>query len=342
MSRKAVVAGAILIMLLGVATWVWFRRNPAPGPAGPTAVAAEMAALLAASGEDKNGNAPDIGLIANRDLEMPLLRGMPLILMVSVTNERAANTAADNAIQLEMRQGVEARAARGDLAKARADRWLSHHPAPRQIPAVTFGSQGFPWQRWVHFTATGSGGSDRPLDWPLQAWQPASAPAISLGADSLEILYFILSPETSQRISPGRYEIKALLEAPPGYKPRNGEWAGSVRSAPHTMNVVDMPANPSAAEAERIALSLADYYVFVKQWNAAAEQVQKVLAHNSASIEALAFSGDVKEAQGDARGALDAYLEARDSYQQKHPSAPEPPLYLIKRTQGLMQKLLAK
>ena len=99
-----------------------------------------------------------------------------------------------------------------------------------------------------------------------------------------------------------------------------------------------MPPSPSAAQAERINLDFARFYMASGDLKKALDHAERSLAANPRSLAALALSGESKEVQGDSAGALAAYQSALGAFRLQHQGAYEQPLPLQHAIKRPMEK----
>ncbi len=108
------------------------------------------------------------------------------------------------------------------------------------------------------------------------------------------------------------------------------------------LSIREKPSRLAGADEDKPDLDFATYYHTVSNVSEALGYAQKALVSNPNSIPAYILVGDIKEAQGDLRGALTAYRKAKHEFCQQYPNSSEPPLYLIYKTSSLMNKLEGK
>jgi len=152
----------------------------------------------------------------------------------------------------------------------------------------------------------------------------------------------VLEPDAAIQIVPGRYQVVAVIETPGDAPLGAGAWHGRAESEPVNLTIEAPAAKPAPAEVGRSQLQLAYYFQKRKDWAHALASAQSALIANPNSIHGHIVVGQVKEAQGDLKGALGDYQTALDEFDKQYPGSYEPPQYLILKTSLLSAKLHAQ
>jgi hypothetical protein len=156
----------------------------------------------------------------------------------------------------------------------------------------------------------------------------ASAP---LDGTYVHTVSFVVSPEGTATLTPGRHEVRAVLEAPFWLI---GSWRGRVSSA---AAVVEIRSADPSLEQTRMAASIS-YYVERGRYSEARPLVEQLVARAPESSGPQVLLGRVLEGLGDRQGAVDAYTRAL----RRTPRTYEEPADLIDRIARLTMRLRRK
>lgn len=236
------------------------------------------------------------------------------------------------------RDSIEAKVMRGEVSRQQADHLLaSLHK--RELSVIRLGNDGTSWQQFVSFVLRHSDGKEEPLPWPLRIAKAPATNSVSLDDKTIPQLLYFLDPAAAAQVTPGTYEIAAVIEVKEEGSLPSDAWRGRAESEPVKLSVVTKPARLAPAEEETMNLQFARYYQATSDLEKALQAVQNALKANPDSIFAHILLGEVKEAQGDFQGALEAYDGARDEFYSQYPNSYEPPSYLINKSEELTDKL---
>jgi tetratricopeptide (TPR) repeat protein len=334
MKKLSLVVVALVVAALGVV--LLLRR------VGSREKSSVGESLAVAQGEPELPPWPDISLQIDREHELTVYQGTPLLFSVRLANHRAMNAAQGNHARQACAEGLKAAVARGAIPKERADALLANLQRTEPIRAVQLGDDTAAWDTFVRFAQLTPDGKPQPLGWPLKALGPAQSKTLRLDGETTAQLDWALDPTTALAITPGEYQIVAVLEVPAEAKLAAERWRGRTQSDPVKLSVKEKPAQFTKADEENFNLSLARYYDATGDARGALQYAEKALAANPKSIPASILVGEVREGLGDLKGALEGYKNAQHEFYQQYPNSYEAPLYLIDRTISVTEKLEEK
>jgi tetratricopeptide (TPR) repeat protein len=234
---------------------------------------------------------------------------------------------------------LEAAVKRGEKPADLAEQQLAWLRQPVPVRSVELGDQTTGWEQFIHFLELTPEGKQVPLPWTLRLLSSPKEKTLTLDATVTAQLDYALEPEVAAGITPGDYQVVAVIEVPPQAYLQPDRWRGRVESQPDKLSVKARPARLEPAEQEKLELDLAGYFSVVGDPGRALDHAQKALAANPHSIRAQTIIGESKEAQGDLQGALTAFQTATGEFYRQHPHSYEAPLYLIGRTEDILEKL---
>lgn len=341
MRKPTLILGGIILLGVILFAAVYFVpscRTKLLGTAeGPTAPPAQKNARMV----DEEADAPPIPYVSlqiNGSDELDTFAGVPLLLTVRLSNPRAMNAAAENFAREQLIQETERGIAEGTWTAEQAQAGLARLRRKKEIRPLQWGDASRGWNEYVHFTAITNEGKTSPLAWPITPLAPPAAGGLSLDARKTAELKYAIAPASSSGISPGEYQLVALLVVPEAENPPAEHWRGQVISAPVKLKISPMPPSPDAAQAEQINLDFARFYMAGGDLRKALDHAQRSLTANPGSLAALSLSGEIKESQGDDAGALADYQSALGAFRLQYPRAYEPPLALLDAIKRLVDK----
>jgi hypothetical protein len=325
----------LLVVLVAIALFLYFsyfRDASAPAssqsPAGQSAREAAEALPI-----------PDVALEIATERELSSYRGTPLIFTVRLANQRAANIETENRVRLDSIPLIQEKASKGELSAEKAKRMLERANQRRPIPTVKLGSEQQSWENFIHFEYRKGSGSLMRADWDLKAIAAPESKSAKLDAQATVEVTYALNPEAASRLDEGDLEIIAVLEVPSGGELPRENWRGRVASDPVKVKVLPLPANPTPQERASQNLQAADYYAVLKDWPNTLASAEKSIAADPNLIRAHMRIGDAKEAQGDLRGARQAFGTAKRLFDAQYPKTYDDPLFLIQKIADLEARL---
>jgi hypothetical protein len=110
--------------------------------------------------------------------------------------------------------------------------------------------------------------------------RPAESKTLSLDAATTAQVDFVPNPPTAVGITPGEYQIVAVLEVPAETKLAADRWRGRAESGPIKPRVEERPARLTKANDENFNLSLARYYDATGDSRRALQYAEKASAVN--------------------------------------------------------------
>jgi hypothetical protein len=283
--------------------------------------------------------APSISLQINSQHELMVFAGTPLIFRVRLGNRFAQNAALRNEAAKHHTAEIQAAVSSGEINQERANQLLASIPQSAAIPTLIVGDGTRSWESSVQFFLRTADGQQRPLPWSLSPASVPGAKSLTLDQRAVGQLEFLLPPDSAAALTPGTYEILAALDISNSSPDR---WHGRVVSEPVTLTITAKPAQFTKAEEEQWDLEFVRYFRKAKDTNQAMQWVQHVLSENPASLPGLVLLGELKEEQGDLKGALDAYQWALAQVDIQYPNSYEPPQYLTLKISVLFSTLNAQ
>jgi len=327
--RKAALIILILVLLVAGAFMFLKRRHP---------TGANRRAAASRLQEPELSPAPEVALQVDRESDLVVTKGTPLILSVTLANPRAMNAALENEANQALVSEIEAGITAGKIARETEEPRLARLRQPVPVQSVRLGDETTSWKDYVHFSLLRPDGHKELLPWSLRLAADPESSSLSLGNTETAQLDYLLDPAAAAQIPPGDYQILVSLQAPAN-KPHADTWEGETQSEPVRLSIVQDGAPPTAADQEKTHLQFAYYYQPARDWTHALESAQKARAVNQHSLSASLLIGEVREAQGDLQDALEAYQASQAEFRAQYPKSYEPPLYIIDRISSLRQEL---
>jgi len=328
------IAPAVLLLILIGATVIgflqWVRRPKLGTKLIPIALTQELPPE------------PDVALQIDRESELRVSTGAPLIFSVMLANPRAMNAALENEANQALARAIEVDIAAGKIAQQSAQPRLAKLRRQAAVQSVRLGDEGTGWNDYVRFFLRSPDGKTEPLPWPLRIVAVPQTKAITLGDTETAQLDYLLDPAAADEIAPGDYQIVATVETPAVSKVAADSWHGRVESEPVKLTVLQKPASMTPADEEATALQFARYYQAAQDWPQTRTFAEKALAANPNSIPARTLDGEAREAQGDLKGAVEAYQLAEANFHKQYPHSYEAPLYLINKVDTVLGQLSAQ
>jgi len=308
--------------------WHWASSNVSSAPSPRTNAKWQLPPI------------PDVALqISDNDGdELTVYQGTPLVFSITLGNQRAMSAMLQNRANELHRSSLEARVARGEISRQQADHVLATL-RQREVPVIRLGQENAAWPQFLHFVLRSADGKEEPLPWPLQLLRAPATNSVILDDKTTPQLTYLLAPTAAAQVSPGTYEVAAVLEVKEETQLPAELWRGRVASEPMKLTIVARPAQLAPAEMEKLNLQFAYYYQAANDLPQALQLAQAVLAATPHSIPAQIVVAQVKEARGDLRGALESYQTAQSEFSLQHPDSYEPPAYLIYKSIQLRNKL---
>jgi hypothetical protein len=328
--RKIALA-LVLVVFVGATVYGllhWFRR---PQPRATRVIPSALTPELPPE--------PDVAIQIERESELKVWRGAPLIFSVVLSNPRAMNAALENEANQALMREIAAGVAAGKIAPQSAEPRLARLRRLVPVQAVRLGDQATGWNDYIRFFLLSPDGKTVPLPWPLRIVAAPETKALSLGDTETAQLDYLLDPAAADQIAPGDYQIVATVETPAGGNVGADTWHGRVESEPVRLSVAQKPARIAPADEETTDLQFARYYQAAQDWPHARTFAEKALAANPDSVPARTLDGEVREAQADLKGALQAYQLAETNFHKQYPHSYEAPLYLINKIDVVMGQL---
>jgi hypothetical protein len=275
--------------------------------------------------------APALSLLINREEELELFRGTPMVLTVSIVNHRAMIADAQEKSDRVHVQQLRAAADRGEMPKENVEAQIARMELAPEVGAIHLGSDAVPWDSSLQLSEKLSDGTLRPLSWAARPVQPAAAKHVTLKAKTSAELRFVADPSVAAQIPPGVHQIVAALDVPSTGNAKSGTWTGQSQSEPVALTIQEKPGLLSPADEEKLDLHFVDYFYASGDFTEAAKRAQSALAVNPKSIVAAIALGEAEKAHGDLKGALEAFQKATSEYYRQYPKSYEPPTLLISR-----------
>ena len=328
----------VAVVLACIAEFWWYQRQNGAPPVASAATVAEVSVPAQATALARAPE-PAVALQIDRQETIEVVEGTPLIFSVTIGNYRAANTMLHNAANRVLVEAIEADIAAKKIDAKEVAEELARLRQPIPVREVRLGGAAVGWKDYVQFAELRPDGSRRPLPWALRLAVAPQSASLALGAKEAAQLEYLLDPTNAQRIAPGRYQVLVALQLPAGREAPPGTWQGRVESQPVALTIAPRPAKQPSKQTEQEQMRFARYYQAAKDWPHALESAQKVRTANKDSIAASLLIGEVKEAQGDLDGALEAFGAGLTQFYQQHPKSYEPPLYTMDKIERIEEQL---
>lgn len=330
-SKHFVVAGLIaclLVLTIFLVLWERRRRQSTASDSRQKATPAERIASM-----------PVITLQVNHTSQLTVYQGTPLILMVGIANDRARIAAAQDVSDQVYLAELQGAAARGEASPQRVQAVRARLENKPAIDSIKVGDETASWDSFVHFAQQLPDGTQQSLPWTVTLSAAPKGKSLTLDAKNDAEVDYLLAPSAASQLAVGEYQIRAVMEVSAEARLSEDHWRGRVASEPVRLTVLEKPAHLIAAEEQEWNLDFARYYQKTNDPAQALKQAQKVLAANPRSIPAHILIGEVKEGQGDLRGALEAYQIAEADFYEQYPNSYEAPLYLVYKASDLLGRL---
>jgi tetratricopeptide (TPR) repeat protein len=266
-------------------------------------------------------------LKANYQDRIELHRDEPLALTVSLTNPDAIhasshNIAIDSRLELLKRKLEAGEVGQEGYEKER--RSLEEQKILAEAPSL--GAQNRPWFKLISLFRIIDGESKQ-LAWPLHllSYFPSTAIA-TLDGSTTCLVEFGLDPDDIGKIEPGKYRIRAVVEKVSSEKETG---IRSFESNAVEIDVLATKLSEDAGEKEGYLTTVATYYLKRGTLARASVIVEKILARDTHSLDGLTLLGQINEAKGDYKAALETYRKAVDEFYLQQPDDYEGPRYLV-------------
>ncbi len=255
------------------------------------------------------GEAPSIRLRVNSSLRAEVTSGTPLVFEVLLFNEKARE-AMDRRLGNEViARDIERRLAEGKITRQEAERRKKGLAPPAVAPGplrVRLDGEA------ITFLAAPDSPAGK-LPWSPKG-VPRGGPAeVELDAGTTAAGVFVVPPE-AVGAAPGAWRVAVRYRGPGGGR----AWSGEVASNAVIVQVVRDPGTNTARILR--ALATARYHLVLGSHAAAAAAVEQALALEPGYPDSLLLLGEVREAGGDFRGAIEAYNGALSQMRKRRPA----------------------
>ncbi|PYT71826.1 MAG: hypothetical protein DMG39_11900 [Acidobacteria bacterium] len=245
-------------------------------------------------------NAPEIWLSVNGSGDVEVAPGWPLIVQLVVLHPRAMQT-------------------------------------NDKVPPINVAPRSGSWADAVGFTVRSE--KSGPQSWALNLVAPAE-PSLRLDALAAGEAYWWMSPEETQKLGEGDYELVATLEV--DASANEAGWKGSARSMPVTVHV-RKASEPASAElvSQKYAL-LASYASLWNDQKQALAYVDEAMLRIPKDVRIWEIDGDLLAAANRNAEALFAYSRALKLFYEQNPKSAEPPGLLLIKEREMVKRVLAE
>jgi hypothetical protein len=205
-------------------------------------------------------------------------------------------------------------------------------------PMLLAAAEG-PWTGAVRLEVKDTKGKN--VEWPFHLATVAT-PTVTLDHQTFGSIGWWLTPDETAALSPGEYELTAILDTSSAHAA--GAWKGNARSRSLRIEVIAEPKALDAEREEEKLLLLAHFAMVCGDDKQAVSHVDALLAKQPKSVTALERKGDLLAAAGKTLEALQSYDAALAIYRKRNlPDKPpgEPPA-LLRKHQKVLIRFLSK
>jgi len=266
-------------------------------------------------------------LMINDSEEVTLTPDTPLILNLAISNTAARDASDAQATLEELKTELANQVAEKRLTQAQSD-WLLKRettPSPVLPTKLIIDVKGFSF-------AQGEGPEDQSLPWQPGPVEPTAPVEVSLDEQKVAEAVFVAAPDGSLQPAEGVYHLTASYEG----KASEGRWSGRIVSNAVTITVKKEAA--TVDEKLQRLIAFAEYYLKTNDPGRAEKAIHEALAEYPELIRGLYLQGQLLEAKGDYRGALESYQDALSQLRRRFPES-YPPWGLPEAIQRMYDKL---
>lgn len=272
---------------------------------------------------------PELSLSVNGSIHASITQGMPLVFEVMLYNGPAARAAGAAESKERLKAELDGVVQKGKITRQQADEILKKEPGPSPAPSrvITLAAKGFSFRG-------GESKRGAMIPWHPKMVDPAAPVTVTLDERQTAYAIFVVSPEETASAAKGTYQVIVSFE-----NRSSGQWQGEIVSDKVEITVAEAAKAPSVEDQEEKHLSLAEYFLTLKDYDRAVHAVQQALSISPQSIDAFALMGQAQEGKGDYRAALDAYQRAFREFRGRYPDSRHPPWEILRSMRRMEEKL---
>jgi hypothetical protein len=279
-----------------------------------TSLATALATVIALCWANLGGapvvsQAPVVALQVNGLGEASVTPGTPLVFKVTLSNREAREAAHARKAYAVTEQDLAARVAEGTLSREEADARRRRWAPTGAVPAIRLSVA----EKSFSFSLAGKPPRKSP------PWVPVFAGPVNIGPVTLDgertvAVVFAVPPEGTSGLEGKSFDVLVSFESRAAAA---GLWAGAVESRP--VRIVVLKDRGTITERMFRLMATARYFLALHQIDGARKAADELLAIEPTYIESLVLRGEVFEAAGDDRQALESYKSARSELRKQFP-----------------------
>lgn len=272
-----------------------------------------------------------ISLSVNDGVAAVVNNDQPLVFHVSLTNYGAQDALMHNESVKSRIEALRREAKEKDMTREEFSRRLRElTEAIKPVRTIRFGGQST-WTGFIRLEV-GDATGWKACGWPthILSWSPHTQVA-ELDADRVAHVELGVDPEDFAKVEKGVYALRVsveLLKGSPGV------------SNEARVEATGLETPVDARSGEPFLTSIASYWIKRGLKDRARALLADATSRHPGYVKLLVLTGDLLRAEGDLRGALDAFQRALDAYGKKQHNATEQPEALIDRIQDIQLRLL--
>ena len=270
----------------------------------------------------------ELRLFVNDLEEITITPGTPLIFSLTIRNKNAILASYDRMTLKRFKEELDEDVRAKTMTQKQADWMINREKLPGQVLPIEILLK----VESFSFAREGTKG-DQSLPWEPKVLEPRAPVQLILDDKNATEMMFAVPPEATTLKTEGTYRVVAIFRDKTA-KPE--QWTGEIVSNPVVITV-GKEAETSEDKTQR-QMALAEYFVWVKDYDNAEKAIKEVLSAYPDSIRGLSLRGQVYERKGDYRAALESYGKALGEFLHLCPGH-EPPSALVERVSRMWDKL---
>lgn len=267
-----------------------------------------------------------VTLTGNYSSDLKIYHDVPLLLVVSVTNQEAQensrwNKAADRRLN-ELEELLKA----GKIKQEDYDKEKAKLVAGKKnISSVSIGSADKPWSSLISWRMVDTKSGRETTLVPKMMINPSTEDVAVLNEKGYYTAYFGIDADVIMSKPAGLFELTASME---------GEKSEKLR-----LEISNETTPAIVVSSEAMLLRLGQYQWHTGNGGKAIEFADRILAKNPSSLDGLSLKGDGQVLQKSYQAALETYKKAAAAYYKQNGAGAEPPEYLLQMIDFVKKEL---
>jgi hypothetical protein len=251
---------------------------------------------------------PNLYLSINNYNKDIITQGTPLIFELVLRNDLAADAATAKVKHERFKQQLNQMVKKKEITPEEAEDLLKLEPAAPSVKLfiITVDANSFTFS---------SEGIDKSKHFPLpKVIEPAAPFVITLDENETAYATAVVSPESTASLEEGTYRIVAHFE---NRTDKGKQWKGKVDSNTLVLNVIKSM-NTSEERLNKY-MAMAEYFMVLRDYENAQDAIKQIFSIEPEFINGFVLRGNIHEAKGEFKEALEAYEKAFKSYRRLYP-----------------------